>query len=128
MYYFCFSVKQTVACCKHVLKDYWTALRIDSTVASQIWIDEAHRKRSVESMATIKMMINVRISFVCFSSVCLRLSSGLASLVNSQNRPIKYDLTPTLIINRSEEQTKKIEDDIQRALTYAPHRPPLYRG
>lgn len=40
-----FSVKKTVACCKHVLKDYWQCLRIDPTEKSQAWIEEAKRKQ-----------------------------------------------------------------------------------
>jgi len=41
-------VKKTVACCKNVLKDYWQSLRIDSTDKSEVWIEEAKRKRLVK--------------------------------------------------------------------------------
>jgi hypothetical protein len=53
---------------------------------------------------------------------------ALSKLANNQTRPAKYDLTPTLVINRTEEQSKKIEQDIKRALEFSPHQKPLERG
>jgi len=49
-------------------------------------------------------------------------------LVNNKIRPAQYDLTPTLVINQTEEQSKKLEQDIKRALELAPHQKPLQRG
>jgi hypothetical protein len=48
--------------------------------------------------------------------------------VNDNIRPAQYPLTPTLIIKRTEEQSKQIEQDIKRALELAPHQKPLERG
>lgn len=48
--------------------------------------------------------------------------------MNNNVRPAQYDLTPTLVIKRTEEQTKKLEQDIKRAIELAPHRKPLERG
>jgi hypothetical protein len=53
---------------------------------------------------------------------------ALAPLANRGIRPEKYDLTPTLVIKRTEEQSKKLEQDIKRALELAPHKKPLERG
>jgi hypothetical protein len=53
---------------------------------------------------------------------------ALAPLVNDNIRPAQYPLTPTLIIKRTEEQSKQIEQDIKRALELAPHQKPLERG
>ena len=39
------SIRKTVACCKHVLKDFWQSLRIDPTEKCEIWIEEAKQKR-----------------------------------------------------------------------------------
>jgi hypothetical protein len=49
-------------------------------------------------------------------------------VVNTEIRPAQYDLTPTLVIKQTEEQSKKIENDIKHALEYAPHTKPLERG
>ncbi|CAF3550340.1 unnamed protein product [Adineta steineri] len=92
------TVKKTVACCKNVLKDYWQSLRIDLTEKSQVWIEEALHKRSLNELAT------------------------------NENRPKQYDLTPTLIIDRTEEQSKKLQQNIKRAIELAPHQKPLERG
>ncbi|CAF3949322.1 unnamed protein product [Rotaria sp. Silwood2] len=91
-------VTKSVACCKNVLKDYWQSLRIDSMDKSEIFIEEAKHKRA------------------------------LAPLVNKETQPAQYDLTPTLVINRTEEESLKIQKDIKRALELAPHKEPLERG
>ncbi len=109
-------MKKTVACCKNVLKDYWQSLRIDSTDKSEVWIEEAKRKRLVK----FNYFYYVDKKICCFRA--------LAPLVNNEIRPAQYDLTPTLVINRTEEQSKKLEQDIKRALELAPHQTPLQRG
>ncbi len=49
-------------------------------------------------------------------------------LATKENRPAQYDLTPTLIFKRTEEQLKQLEQDIKRAIELAPHKKPLERG
>jgi len=110
-------VKKTVACCKIVLKDYWQSLRIDSTDKSEVWIEEAKRKQLVKFILLWFMLIEDVFFF-----------RALSKLANNQTRPPQYDLTPTLVINRTEEQSKKIEQDIKRALEFSPHQKPLERG
>jgi hypothetical protein len=51
-----------------------------------------------------------------------------APFATDTNRPAQYDLTPTLIIDRTEEQSRKLEQDIKRALELSPHQKPLERG
>ena len=52
-----FSVKQTVACCKNVLKDYWQSLRIDLSEESEVWIEEAKRKRLGKKNLIVKINV-----------------------------------------------------------------------
>lgn len=49
-------------------------------------------------------------------------------MANDKVRPAQYPLTPTLVIKRTEEQSKQIEEDIKRALELSPHQKPLERG
>lgn len=60
----------------------------------------------------------------------MNFSFGRASapLANGHVRPAQYDLTPTLVLNRTEQQIKEIENDIRRAKELAPHTKPLERG
>ncbi|CAF1459613.1 unnamed protein product [Adineta ricciae] len=90
-------VKKTVACCKNVLKDYWQSIRIDSTEGSEVWIREAKQKQS------------------------------LNPLCDNQNRPTKYDLTPTLI-QRTEQEKQRVAELVKHALEMTPHVRPLERG
>ncbi len=109
-------MKQTVACCKNVLKDYWESLRIDLTDKSEVWIEEAKRKRLVQFICFV-IMFNKRNMF-----------RSLTQLFNTENPPAQYPLTPTFIDKRTEEQSKKVEQDIKRAFELAPHKKPLEKG
>ena len=112
-------MRKTVACCKHVLKDYWKSLRIDFTDKSEIWIEEAKHKRSVKSSDSVTEL---------FFTKHLHDFRALAPLENNEIRPTQYELTPTLDVNRTEEQTKKLQEDIKCALQLAVHQKPLERG
>jgi hypothetical protein len=53
---------------------------------------------------------------------------ALAPLMSDKDRPAQFPLTPTLAVNRTEEESKKIAEDIKRALEFSPHQKPLERG
>lgn len=120
-----FSVKQTVACCKNVLKDYWKSLRVDLMDKSEIWIEEAKRKQLVKILYTLYSSKRI-LDF--WREKLFVMFRALLTLCTNDNRPVQYDLTPTLVIKRTEEESKKIEQDIKRAIELAPHKKPLERG
>lgn len=109
-------MRKAVACCKNVLKDYWQSLRIDETDKSEVWIKEAKQKQLVQFIFFLIMLL---------IEIFLR---STAKLFDRKNPPAQYPLTPTLIINRTEEESKKLQQDIKRAFELAPHKKPLERG
>ena len=56
------------------------------------------------------------------------MTRSQANLATQGNRPEKYDLTPTLIINSTEEEEKQLKQDIVTALKLSPHQEPMERG
>jgi hypothetical protein len=54
--------------------------------------------------------------------------SASAPFVNGTNRPPEDDLSVTFTIKKVDEKSRKLEQDIKRALELSPHQKPLERG